>query len=91
MLEVLPIGKFYEKFFIFTETDPINLNFESIGFESRNFLKNIGLMILPLGFLIIQLVIVICLYLIKPCRKKRIYRKLKGNLLYKFPISFLID
>ena len=50
MLEVLPIGMLYDKHFHFTKTDPINLNFEAVGFESTNFLKNIGSMILPIVF-----------------------------------------
>ena len=88
MLEVLPIGMLYDKHFHFTKTDPINLNFEAVGFESTNFLKNIGSMILPLVFLVVLSIMVIVLY---PFRKHRIYKKVKSLLFWEFPIKFLIE
>ena len=68
LLDIIPTEWFYKKF-EFTQTEPIDLNFEAIGFESTNFLKSIGSMIFPLAFILILIIVVTFLYLIKPCRK----------------------
>ena len=88
MLDVLPIGKLYDKYFNFTKTDPVNLNFEAIGFESTNFLKNIGSMVLALCLIFLLSISVVVLYYF---RKFKFYKKLTGMLFCKFPITFIID
>ena len=88
MLDVLPIGKLYDNYFNFTKTDPVNLNFEAIGFESTNFLKNIGSMVLALCLIFLLSISVVVLYYF---RKFKFYKKLTGMLFWKFPINFIFD
>ena len=60
--DLLPTDTFYDTYFRFSEKDsgPVNSNFESLGYESLYFLRNMGtltLSLLSIPFLIaVQLI-----------------------------------
>jgi hypothetical protein len=90
--DILPTDDFYADYTNIEETDPINENFDSVGFSSLFFLYNLGSMAVAIISLpLFALLIVI----IKPFRcNSRVYRfhnKLRKYMIFGHPITVFCE
>ena len=90
--DILPTDDFYEEYTDIDDSDPINDNFDAVGFSSLFFLYNLGSMALAIvGVPIIGLVIL----LLKPfrCINKvhRLHNKLRRWMMWGHPITVVFE
>ena len=87
-------GDLIHEQFAIPETESINANFESIGFESVYCLVNIGTMFL---FYLLYILCVVIMLALRPCaipenrRTKRIQRKLRNRVKYGALITLIYE
>ena len=87
-------GDVIHKYFNIAQTDSININFETIGFESSYFLINLGTLLL---FYLFYILCITCMLCIKPCasspnkRTKRLYRRLRNKTQYGSLITLIYE
>ena len=78
--------------FQISQTDPINTNFETIGFESSYFLNNMGTMFLFYMFYILCILVKLILQPFATKHHKRIkkfYRKLRNHVIWGSLITLI--
>ena len=55
-MDVFEMSGYYEEWFVFLETSPVNFNFEEMGMGDRNFVMNSGSFFLIVLFFAIEYV-----------------------------------
>ena len=91
--DILPTDSFYDTYFNIDETEPMNSNFEQIGFGSLFFLYNLGSMVVAIASLPVLVVLIL---LMKPCRKcsgriNRYHNKLSRYMYWGHPITVFTE
>ena len=80
--------------FKISQTDPIDTNFETIGFESSYFMINMGTMFLFYIYYILCILVKICLQPFatkENKRTKKMYRKLRNNIIWGSLITLIYE
>lgn len=91
--DIIDVNPLIKKALSLNETEPMNANFEAIGFQSMYFLNNMGS--LTIGFLIylVGLLAILCLkpFLNRSIWVNKIYLKLKKMLFYNSIVSMMME
>lgn len=85
-------GEFIHKNFKISPTDPINTNFESLGFESSYFLINMGSMFLFYIYYMLCVLIKLCLQPFATKKNKltkKVYLKLRNTIIWGSLITLI--
>jgi len=91
--DFMPSGEIFEAMFNFTPTDPYLENFEQGGFETANFILNLGTLFIAVMILSVLMMIILILTMVKKLCKpfQTCYNKLCELLLWNVIIRFSIE